>query len=120
MRPTLCTLAHFVRKIQPRQCVAHGANLVAYAVQRVVAHTRVQVIVGPEIVQVSRNGVRVADVDQEPVLAVLDLQRDTARACGDDGLPLVQGFGDFDFEAFATGELEGDTGAREEGVEDLV
>lgn len=32
----------------------------------------------------------------------------------------MRGFGDFDLEALAAGELEGDFGFGEEGVEDLV
>lgn len=49
-----------------------------------------------------------------------DLEGDAPGVGGDGGSPLVQGFAYLHFEAFAGGELEGDVGAGEQRVEDLV
>ena len=51
---------------------------------------------------------------------MLDLKWDAAAARRDDGDTVVQGLGDFDFEAFARRELERDVGVGHEHVEELV
>jgi len=66
------------------------------------------------------DGGGVTVVSEEPVLAVLHLEGDTAGAGGDDGTAAVEGFGDFDFEAFAGGELKGDFSVGHCCVEDCT
>ena len=48
---------------------------------------------------------------------MLDLKRYTPREGCDGGFAVVERLGDFDFEPFAGGELQGDFGACEESVE---
>ena len=83
----------------------------------VLAHLAVEAFVGVEVVQVLRDGIVVAGGHEVAGLAVLDLERDTTSAAGDNGASSVQRFGDLDFEALASGELEGDAGVRHQGVE---
>lgn len=59
----------------------------------------------------------VADVDEETVLAVLDLKGNTTSARADDRFAFVDTLGDLDFEALAGGELEDDLGARHESIQ---
>lgn len=70
--------------------------------------------------EVASNGVGVANVYQEAVLLVVDLEWDASGTGGNDGLALVESLGDLDFEAFARGELADDLCGRNEGVEHLV
>lgn len=116
----LCFLSELRSKIQPGQRVPNGADLVTDCVQSTVAHLAVELRVRPQVVEMLRDGVRVAHVDEEPVLPVLHLERDSARERGDDRLALVDGFGDLDLEPFTGGELQCDLGLGEEGVEDLI
>ena len=80
------------RKIHPRRSVADGADLVTDVRARVLGHSVVQVIVRVEVEHVLRDRVVVADVDQVAALAMLNLERDTARARRDDRLARVQRF----------------------------
>jgi len=120
IRPDLLPLRELGGKIQPGQRVPHRADLVADGVQRVVGHPVIELLVRPQLVEVLRHGVGVAHVDEEPVPVVLHLERDAARERGDDGLALVDGFGDLDLEPLSRGELQGDLGLGQQRVEDLV
>lgn len=112
------TTSKLGREVHPGGGVTTSADLVRDAVLGEVAHALVEGLVGPEIIQVLCNGRGVADVDEETVLAVLDLEGDTASARANDRFALVDGLGDLDFEALAGGELEDDLGARHESIQD--
>ncbi len=57
---------------------------------------------------------------QEAIAAVLDLQRDAARARRDDRPPLAQGLGHLDLEALADRELQHGVRVGQQHVEELV
>jgi hypothetical protein len=73
-----------------------------------------------QLQQLLAHGPPITGLNEEAVLAVLHLQRDAAYLRRDHGLRFVQRFRDFDFEAFADGELQDRVGVREERVEELV
>ena len=106
------------REVHPGSSITPSADLVRDTVLRVLAHALVEGFIGPEVVQVLSNSRRVADVDEETVLAVLHLEGNTASTRANDGFAFVDALRDLDFEALAGGELEDDLGARHESVED--
>jgi hypothetical protein len=97
-------------KIQPRRGVADGANLVADVRPRVPGHSHVQLIVSVQIVQVLRHLGVVSWSDKISGFPVLDLERDSTSAAGDNRLAVVNSFGDLDLEAFTGRELQRDFG----------
>ena len=111
------TTSKLGREVHPGTGVTTSANLVRDTVLGVLAHALVEGLVGPEIIQVLGNSRGVADVDEETVLSVLDLEGNTASARADDRFAFVDALGDLDFEALAGGELEDDLGARHESIQ---
>ena len=101
-------LTGHVHKIQR---ISDSADFIRDADFGVLGHTLVNHFVGQQLEQMASDGGGIPDLDEVAVLAVLDLQGDTAGAGCDDGDTLVQTFGDFDFEPFAGGKLEADFGA---------
>jgi len=79
------------RQVQPRRGIANGANLIRYAGACKVAHLVVELFVGPELEQVTRNSLCVVDLDEETVLAMLYLQRNASSLRGNDGTSVVDG-----------------------------
>ena len=112
------TTSKLGREVHPGGGVTTSADFVRDAGLGEFAHALVEGFVGPEIIQVLCNSRGVADVDEETVLAVLDLEGDTASARANDRFAFVDGLGDLDFEALAGGELEDDLGARHESIQD--
>lgn len=105
------------REVHPGSGVTTSADLVRDTVLGVLAHALVESLVGPEIIQVLGNSRGVADVDEVTVLAVLDLEGNTAGARANDRFAFVDALGDLNFKALAGGELEDDLGARHESIQ---
>lgn len=97
-------------KIQPAQGIAHSSDFIAHRFPGCLAHAIVQVLVCPEIKKVFCDCFLIADFDEKAILLMLDLQWDAARPACNDGFAFVDGLGDFDFESFSSGELQGDFG----------
>jgi len=106
------------REVHPGSGVTPSTDLVRDTVLCELAHALVESLFCPEIIQVLCNSRGVADVDEETVLAMLDLEGDTASTCANDRFAFVDALGNLDFEALAGGELEDDLGARHEGIQD--
>jgi hypothetical protein len=116
----LFAIGKLVRKVQPAERVANSADLITDIVGGVVRHGLVRLFVSKEVVEVVGDDIVFSDVDEEPGLAVLDLQRNSTAAGGDDGNPVVQGLRNLDFEPFTSGKLERDLCVSHEDVEDLI
>lgn len=87
-------------EIQPVKRVAHGADLVTDMVECMLRHAMVKRPVRPQIKQVARHRVAVTDIHQEPILAMVDLERDTAGSRGNDRLALVYSLRYFHLKPF--------------------
>lgn len=111
-------LAHLSSHVHESQAITNGANFVRDVVLGKVGHALIEILVSPEVEQVTGDSVRVADFDEVTGLAVLDLEWDTTGTSGDDWNTLVESLRDLDLKPFTTGKLEGDLAAREESVED--
>ena len=105
------------RQINPRCSITNSRYLVWDMLLRVRTKLVVFALVGPELVKMLRYSRIVTYGNNIAVPSMLDLERDSACACRDDGFTVVQCFGDFDFEPFAEGELEDARGVCEERVE---
>ena len=99
------------REVHPGSSVTTSADFVRDTVLSVIAHPLVEGLVGPEVVQMLCDSGGVADIDEETVLAVLDLEGDTTSTRANNGFAFVDALGDLDFEALAGGELEDDLSA---------
>jgi hypothetical protein len=62
----------------------------------------------------------VANFDEIPVFAMLDLKWDSTSPSCNYGLTFVDRFGDLDFEALAGRKLYDEFGAGKDGIEDYV
>lgn len=111
------SLTILTRQIRPSQRVPDRRNLIRNIIPRKLGDLVVQVAVRPEVVEMVRDGIGIANVHEETRFAVLDLKRDSTGACRDHGFAVVKRFGDFDFETFTEGELEDDRGVRQERVQ---
>ncbi len=92
-----------VGEVEPREGIAHGANLVTDTDPCEVAHLVVEVLVRVQLDQVVSNCMPVACMDDESVLAMLNLQLDTTSVGSDDRLPLVDCLRDLHLETFSGG-----------------
>jgi hypothetical protein len=111
---------HLAREIEPGERVADSADFVTHTPCRVRAHVIVQIVAGPELIQVLRDGIRVTHFDEEAAFVVLDLERNAADTGGDERSAFVQGLRQLYLETFTGGELQCDAGFGEEGVKYLA
>lgn len=85
---------------------------------RVLAHLLAEVGIGEQIVEVFGNLVVVSGRAEVSALSVHNLEGDTTGPGCDDGDTGVEGFGNFDLETFASGELERGVGVIQESIQD--
>lgn len=88
-------------QIEPTQRIPHSPNLITNARLCIGTHLGMKLLIRPQIHQMGRDRLPIPGADQEPIPAMLHLQRDAPRIRGDDGPAHVQCFGDFDLEALA-------------------
>jgi hypothetical protein len=118
--PHALPLCQLLRKIHPTQRIPHRPDLIANMRLRPATHILPRLVVTKQMRQVLGHPGVVGGVNEEAGALVRDLQRYAAALRRDDGSAGVQGLGDFDFEALARGELQGDGGVGHQRVEDLV
>jgi len=91
VRLQVVTRGELGREVHPSSSVTPSTDFVGDTVLGLLAHALVEGLVRPEVVQVLCNSRRVADVDEETVLAVLDLEGDTTGTRANDRFALVDG-----------------------------
>src|SRR3569623_2034229 len=85
----LLALGEFRGKIDPDQGNANRAHLIIDMTSCIFRHSTIEDIVCPQIKQMLRNAISGTHIHQESVLAVFDLQGNTASARSDNGFTLV-------------------------------
>lgn len=97
-------------KEKPVDGVSDGGDVFVPVVFRSATHVAMKLSIGEELEGEVGNGLRVAGGDEETSGFIDDLQGNAAAAAADNGDAFHQRFGNFDFEAFFAGKLEGNMG----------